>query len=251
MGLSVSIMTIMQDEEEPIRWYLESCAHLAANFPDLKEVVLVDGGSKDRTLEIVKSYEGRVPLRVFERPWDFTRAQMNFGLDQCSGDYVMVPDADMTWTTNMVDWLKTGWFKSSHYWDFQLLFTARDAYHFFKWPFGPTMRMFKGNLRYDETRKYHVHVAGQYSGIPVARYPFDGTPGSWVMLFENSCRIRNEAMLLHRGERRQACKPDMNAEGGDPGPADRFYTAAKAPDSEIEAIPPIVAALILPSTNND
>lgn len=240
MGQSVSIMTIMQDEEEPIRWYLESCAHLAQNFPDLKEVVLVDGGSKDNTLAVVEEYKDRVPLRVFERPWDFTRAQMNYGLDQCTGDYIFVPDADMTWTTNFADWLKTGVFVISNYWDMMLLFTVKDAYHFFKWPIGPSMRLFKGGLRYDETRKYHVHLQGQHSGIPVV---------SEVVLFENSCRISSDAALLERGARRQYCVADMESEGGGPGPVDRFVQATRSPEAAIARVDPDLERLVLPSTN--
>ena len=245
MGKTLSILTIMQDEEEPIRWYLESCAHLAANFSDLKEVVLVDGGSIDRTLEIVHEYETRVPLRVFERPWDFTRAQLNFGLDQCSGDYIFNPDADFTWTTNMPTWLRTGEFATETYWDFPLLFTARDAYHYFTWPPGPSMRMFSANLpggrrrHYDETRKYHVHLEGQYQGIPVCRQ---------VFMFENSCRITNEIALRHRGQRRQHCAADMELEGSSPGDPDRFLNASKSGD--ILPFPLEFTHMILPSTNN-
>ena len=147
----------------------------------------------------------------------------------------------------MADWLKTGVFTTSDYWDFQLLFTARDAYHYFKWPFGPSMRMFNGRLRYDDTRKYHVHLQGQYSGIPVANLG----PGNWVMVFENSCRLSSESALRWRGERRQACMDDMRAEGGDPGAADRFYMASRAPDSEVEIMPEELRDLVLPATNND
>jgi len=243
MGSSLSVCTICQDEEYVIRWYLESMAHIAATLPDLKEVVLVDGGSKDNTIDIINSYKDRIPIRLFERTWDFTRAQMNYGIDQCSGDYIFVPDADMTVTTNFSAWFKSGEHKTSSYWDFMLLFTARDAYHYFNWPVGPSMRLFKAGKRYDETRKYHVHLEGQYSGIPVCKE---------VIMFENSMRVSNEAALLHRGERRQICRDDMTKEGGDPGPPDRFLNAQRASLNNPALVLEIhqsIKDIILPSTN--
>jgi len=241
---TLSVATICQDEEEPIKWYLESCKHLFFILQDkLKEIVLVDGGSKDNTIDVIKEYQKDIPvLKLYERKWDYTAAQQNFGLEHCTGDYVFTPDADMTWTINFPEMFLSGYFDRSNFWDFHMLFTVRDAYHFFhKWNRGVNMRLHRRGPKW--IRKYHVKLEGQTQGIPVC---------NGVVIFENSCRIKNDEALMWRGQRRQYCKEDMAKEGAGPGPIDRFYNAAHAPDSEIAHIniySPKIVDLILPSTN--
>jgi len=57
---------------------------------------------------------------------------------------------------------------------------------------------------------------------------------------------------MNRGERRQSHIEGMNAEGAGPGPPDRFYRAAHAPDSELQYIREYnkkISDLILASTD--
>ena len=54
------------------------------------EIVVVDSGSTDRTVEIARSFDAR----VLERPWPGFAAQKNFALSQCTGDWVLSLDAD-------------------------------------------------------------------------------------------------------------------------------------------------------------
>lgn len=239
---TLSVCTVCQDEEEPIKWYLECCKHLSEQLGELlHEVVLVDGGSKDNTIDVIKSYQTFIPIKLLERPWDFTVAQTNYGLSFCTGDFTFLPDADMSWTMNFPDVFKSGKFSSSNYWDFSLLFTARDAYHYFKWSGGPNTRLCKGGLKCKTDRKYHWSLEGRVGGIPLCRE---------VVLFENSCRIKSEKALRNRGERRQGCAEEMNKEGAHPGGPDRFYeTARHSLDSEILNTPQSICNIIQPTTN--
>lgn len=240
---TLSICTLCQDEEEPIKWYLECCAHLNnALAGSLREVVLVDGGSKDNTIDIIKSYMDRVPITLLERPFDYTRNQLQHGIEHCTGDFIFDPDADMTWTTNFSEVFLSGKFDASDIWDFPMLFTGKDAYHYFhKWPFGVNWRLWKRHRKLSTGRKFHISLEGQTGGLPVC---------GEVVIFENSGRIKNEAALLHRGERRQVCTADMALEGASPGSPTRFLEAARSAATETALLPEHIKRLVLPSTNN-
>ncbi|MDO8184476.1 glycosyltransferase [Conexibacter sp. JD483] len=84
-GKTLSLCMIVKDEEE----MLPRC--LAAAAPAVDEIVLVDTGSSDRTVEIAESFGARV-LRF---PWtgSFSEAR-NVGLDAASCDWMLVLDAD-------------------------------------------------------------------------------------------------------------------------------------------------------------
>ncbi len=80
--LSVLIRT--KNEEENIERAIRSVQDLA------DEVVVVDSGSTDRTVEIAKS----LGAKVFFREWTGYSDQLNYGVGLCGGDWVLVLDAD-------------------------------------------------------------------------------------------------------------------------------------------------------------
>jgi len=79
--LSVAIVTL--NEELNLKRTLESVCW--AN-----EIVIVDSGSTDATLDIARSYGAR----IFERAWPGYAAQKNFAINQCTGDWILSLDAD-------------------------------------------------------------------------------------------------------------------------------------------------------------
>ena len=81
----VSLTMIVRDEERN----LPACLASAAGLFD--ETVVVDTGSKDRTVEVARSFGAR----VFEFPWvdDFAAAR-NAALGHATGDYAFWLDAD-------------------------------------------------------------------------------------------------------------------------------------------------------------
>jgi glycosyltransferase involved in cell wall biosynthesis len=81
-GLSVVIIT--RDEEEAIGAALDSVA-----FAD--EIVLVDSGSRDRTLEIARARGAKV---IETTDWPGFGAQKNRALDHATRDWVFSLDAD-------------------------------------------------------------------------------------------------------------------------------------------------------------
>lgn len=81
---SISLCMICKDEEELLPGCLESIADAVS------EIVIVDTGSTDGTIEIARSFNAR----VIEADWtDFSTAR-NQALDAAGGDWVLSLDAD-------------------------------------------------------------------------------------------------------------------------------------------------------------
>jgi glycosyltransferase involved in cell wall biosynthesis len=83
MADSISIVIVTKDEEANIRRCLES-----VKWAD--EIVVVDCGSTDGTLEICKEYG----CRVFKHEWEGYAQQKNFALGEATCDWVLSLDAD-------------------------------------------------------------------------------------------------------------------------------------------------------------
>ena len=79
--LSVAIIT--HNEEINLPRTLESVSWA-------EEIVVVDSGSTDRTIEIARSFNAR----VVEHLWTGFASQKNFAISQCSGDWILSLDAD-------------------------------------------------------------------------------------------------------------------------------------------------------------
>ncbi len=81
---TLSIAIIARDEEANLRRTLPDLAGLA------DEVVLVDSGSADGTVELAQSFGAR----VLHRDWLGFGPQKNFAIDRCTSEWVMSLDAD-------------------------------------------------------------------------------------------------------------------------------------------------------------
>jgi glycosyltransferase involved in cell wall biosynthesis len=79
--LSVAIVTL--NEEENLARTLASVAWAG-------QIVVVDSGSTDRTVEIARDFGAT----VIERAWPGFAAQKNFAISQCTGTWVLTLDAD-------------------------------------------------------------------------------------------------------------------------------------------------------------
>lgn len=79
----ISAFVVCCNEERNIRRCLES-----VRWCD--EIVVIDSGSVDRTVEICREFTDR----IFERPWPGFVAQKQFGLEQCHGEWILNLDAD-------------------------------------------------------------------------------------------------------------------------------------------------------------
>jgi glycosyltransferase involved in cell wall biosynthesis len=86
--LSIAIVTL--NEEDNLARTLDSI-----RFAD--EIVVVDSGSTDRTVEIARSYGAK----VFTESWKGFAKQKNSAIDMCSGIWVLSLDADEELTAEL------------------------------------------------------------------------------------------------------------------------------------------------------
>src|SRR6202142_1605498 len=86
--VTLSIVLITQNEERNLPRTLESVMPLVGDGKG--EIIVVDSGSTDRTIEIAQSYGAK----IFVEPWKGFAAQKNSAMDKASMDWVLQLDAD-------------------------------------------------------------------------------------------------------------------------------------------------------------
>lgn len=86
--MKLSVVLITHNEERNLGRTLESVKPLVADGRG--EIIVVDSGSTDRTVEISETYGAK----VFLEEWKGFAAQKNSALDKASGDWILSLDAD-------------------------------------------------------------------------------------------------------------------------------------------------------------
>ena len=86
--MTLSVVLITQNEERNLPRTLESVMPLVRDGKG--EIIVVDSGSTDRTVEIAQSYGAK----VFIEPGKVSPAQKNSAIDKASMDWVLQLDAD-------------------------------------------------------------------------------------------------------------------------------------------------------------
>ncbi|MCZ6470200.1 MAG: glycosyltransferase family 2 protein [Gammaproteobacteria bacterium] len=97
MKTSLSVTIITKNEEDRITDCLSSVAGIA------DEIIVLDSGSDDKTVEICKRYTDK----VFEIDWPGYGIQKQRALDKASGDWVLAIDADERLTPELADEIRT------------------------------------------------------------------------------------------------------------------------------------------------
>jgi glycosyltransferase involved in cell wall biosynthesis len=86
--LSLSAFIVCQNEEA----YLGNCIESLQGF---KDIVIVDSGSTDGTLPLIRSYiDQGWPIRLFSEKWRGYAGQKQFALEQCKEDWCFNIDSD-------------------------------------------------------------------------------------------------------------------------------------------------------------
>jgi glycosyltransferase involved in cell wall biosynthesis len=88
LRVTLSVVLITYNEEVNLARTLESVRPLVRDGQG--EIIVVDSGSIDRTLEIANSYDAK----VFIEPWKGYAAQKNSAIEKATGDWILNLDAD-------------------------------------------------------------------------------------------------------------------------------------------------------------
>ena len=86
----ISIITITYNSEKFVERAIDSVE--AQNYPNL-EYILVDGGSKDKTVDIIRAHEGSIAKWVSEKDKGISDA-FNKGIRMASGDIIGIINSD-------------------------------------------------------------------------------------------------------------------------------------------------------------
>ena len=87
-ALPISAFIICKNERD----HLADCIASLAGFA---EIVIVDSGSTDGTLDIIRACAARgVPIRLIEREWPGYTRQKQFAMEQCTQEWCLNLDAD-------------------------------------------------------------------------------------------------------------------------------------------------------------
>jgi glycosyltransferase involved in cell wall biosynthesis len=92
-GPPLSVTVVAQDEERTVGAVLAAATEVA------DEIVFLDSGSTDRTVEIAQSFG----VRLYRQPWLGYAQQKNRALELARGDWVLSLDADEVMTPALIN----------------------------------------------------------------------------------------------------------------------------------------------------
>jgi glycosyltransferase involved in cell wall biosynthesis len=150
-----SVVIITHNEEANIGRTLASLQPLVADGKG--EIIVVDSGSTDRTVEIAKSYGAK----VFIEEWKGYAAQKNSAIDKAANNWVLSLDADEEVSSmlaeDIIALLKTPSKPSGFFIPRKNMFLGRWIRHGGFWP-DPKLRLFDKSSGRFEDRAVHETV---------------------------------------------------------------------------------------------
>jgi glycosyltransferase involved in cell wall biosynthesis len=97
---TISLVLTVKDEAESLPTLLASIA--AQSLPP-DEVIVIDGGSRDQTVQILRGWAARLPLTVVELPGASIARGRNAALERARGELVAVTDGGVVLEPNWLE----------------------------------------------------------------------------------------------------------------------------------------------------
>ena len=98
MTLKISIITVSYNSETTIEETI--CSVINQDYHNI-EYIIIDGASKDETLNIIKSYKSKIDILISEKDHGIYDA-MNKGIKASKGDIIGILHSDDTYTDSKV-----------------------------------------------------------------------------------------------------------------------------------------------------
>ncbi|MBM3283585.1 glycosyltransferase, partial [Candidatus Gottesmanbacteria bacterium] len=102
----VSVIIPTLNEEKNIRRCLISIIENQTYLKNKIEIIIIDNGSTDRTIELAREYADRVfnlsNYVSLKRIVNYRGAQLNLGVKKARGKIIFFPDADMTFAKSLI-----------------------------------------------------------------------------------------------------------------------------------------------------
>lgn len=191
-GPTISLCMIVKDEEE----FLSQCLQSARDVVD--EIVLVDTGSSDATLEIARSYKAKIFLHEWKD--DFSDAR-NVSLEQATSEWILFLDADEVLDQKSVQRLPEVLRHTHHFGFFFCIYNIREngyvsGRHY-------TVRLFRNLKGVCFMGNIHEQVTPlgtlAYTGMSIYHYGYDLDRETMRKKKERNIRLLQQALAV-RGE---------------------------------------------------
>lgn len=103
-GLSFSLIVPLYNEEETVPLLLDTVLKEVGSQPAFLEIVLIDDGSRDRTVELVNAYSAQDPrIRLVQHERNRgLGAGIRTGLQAARGDLILYTDADLPFDFSLI-----------------------------------------------------------------------------------------------------------------------------------------------------
>ncbi len=150
--MKISLCAIVKNEEST----LSKCLSSAKKF--VNEIVILDTGSTDKTVQIAQGYGAKV--HHFEWCNDFSAAR-NEALKYVTGDWILVLDADETLTPEIIPQLREAIQRE----EYLLINLVRDEIGAAQSPYSMVSRLFRNHPDIKFSRPYHALVDDSVSEI--------------------------------------------------------------------------------------
>lgn len=214
--MKISIITVCFNAGDSLEDTLRS---IISQTYSNKEIIIIDGGSTDKSIDIIKSYADSLAYYRSEPDKGIYDA-MNKGAKQATGDYIIYMNAGDTFVNpNVLCEVSSRILKDSDivYGDNIMVYKTKSIYHkahfFSKYdinlPFNHQSTFTKTEVLKLNPFEIHYKIAGdyhffynmfisgksfQYIPIPIANYSMDGvSQQNIIKTFREVCQIQNRA----------------------------------------------------------